>query len=686
MTAHDDHPLLVRSPLPLQAPPFDRIRSEDFLPAFEAAIVEHLAEIERIAGDPAPPTFENTLVALERSGQTLSRVRLTFDALGGANSDGVLQRTEEAVAPKLAALDDALRLNARLFARVEAVFRNRASLGLDPESLRLLEVEHREFVMAGARLGDADKARLESLNEQDAELAAKFTNRLLAAARDGALVVSDPAELDGLPDADVQAAARAAAARGLDGRWVLTLKNTTAQPALRFLTNRSTREKLYRASLTRAERGDANDTRAIVSRLAAIRAEKAALLGFPTFAAWQLQDQMAETPTAVRGFLDRLAPAAVQKAREQAADLQRLIDEEGGGFTLEPWDWDFYAERVRKGRFDLDEAEIAPYFELDRVLRDGVFFAAGRMFGLSFKERHDLPVYDPDVRVFDVFDRDGAQLALFYGDFFKRDNKNGGAWMNRLIVQSTLLGTRPVIYNVCNFTKPAPGMPALISLDDVDTLFHEFGHALHGLFAEQRYPSLSGTAVARDFLEFPSQFNEHPAFDPDILARYAVHHETGRPIPAALVDRIMQARTFDQGRALTETLAAAVLDQSWHTLPVGTTVGDIAAFEARALADAGFDVPAVPPRYRSTYFLHIWANGYWAGYYAYLWAEMLDEDAFAWFTDRGGFTRENGDRLRALVLSRGNTVDNAAMYREFRGRDPELGPMLKKRGLTAGVR
>ncbi len=392
---------------------------------------------------------------------------------------------------------------------------------------------------------------------------------------------------------------------------------------------------------------------------------------------------MAGTPAAARRFLDRLVPAAVRKAREEAAALQRLIDEQGGGFTLQPWDWDFYAERLRKEAFDLDETEVLPFFELDRVLRDGVFFAAERMFGLSFRERHDLPVYHPDVRVFDIFDRDGAQLALFYGDFFARDNKNGGAWMNVLVRQSTLLGTQPVIYNVCNFARPAPGRPALIGLDDVETLFHEFGHTLHGLFSEQRYPSLSGTAVARDFLEFPSQFNEHPALDPAILPRYAVHHETGRPIPAALVERIARARTFDQGRALTQTLAAAVLDLCWHTLPAGTTVDDIDQFEAAALADAGLDVPAVPPRYRSTYFLHIWESGYCAGYYAYLWAEMLDEDAFAWFRAHGGFTRANGDRLRALVLSRGNTIDNAEMYRRFLGRDPVIDPMLARRGLTA---
>jgi peptidyl-dipeptidase Dcp len=678
-------PLLARSPLPFQAPRFDRIHSEDFLPAFETAITEHLAEVDRIANDPAPPTFENTFVALERSGRSLSRVRLAFDVLSSANSDEVLQRTEEAVAPKLAAHDDAIHLNTHLFARVDAVFNGRVTLGLDPESFRLVEVLHQEFVLAGARLPDADKARLRALNEEDAELAARFTNHLLAAARDGALVVWDRAELDGLPAADVEAAARAATERGLDGRWLLTLKNTTQQPPLSHLTNRNTRERLFRAGWTRCERGDANDTRAIVARLATIRAERAALLGFPTFAAWQLQDQMAETPGAVSRFLDRLVPAAVQKAREEAEALQRLIDEQKGGFALEPWDWDFYAEQLRKEKFDLDEAELAPYFELERVLQDGVFHAAERMFGLSFKERHDLPVYHPDVRVFDVIDRDGAPLALFYGDFFKRDNKNGGAWMNVLVPQSTLLDTRPVIYNVCNFMKRGPGQPVLISLDDVETLFHEFGHALHGLLAEQRYPSLSGTAVARDFLEFPSQFNEHPALDPDILARYAVHHETGQPIPASLVEKIKRAATFNQGYALTEILGAAVLDQRWHTLRAGTTVADVDQFERQALAEAGFDLPAVPPRYRSSYFLHIWANGYWAGYYAYLWAEMLDEDAFAWFGEHGGLTRANGDRYRALVLSRGNTIDNAVMYREFRGRDPVIEPMLARRGLTAGV-
>jgi len=675
------NPLLEPSTLPFGAPAFDRIVDGDFAPAFATAMTGHLAEIAAISGNPEPPTFDNTLVALEQAGWRLRHVNLVFNALTSANTNPALQAVQQDIAPRLAAHRDAIFLDAKLFARVEAVYAQKATLSLDAESAHLLEYHHRNFVHAGARLADADKAQLRALNEQEAGLSTRFAIRLLEATKQGALVLDDAAALAGLPKAEIEAAAVDARARGLDGKWLLPLQNTTQQPRLASLTDRATREKLFRASWTRAAKGDSNDTRSLVSELAALRARKAGLLGFPSYAAWVLEDQMAVTPEAVSGFLTRLAAPAAANARKEAAVIQELIDGQKGGFALEPWDWDFHAEQVRKAKYDLDGAALEPYFELGRVLQDGVFYAAGQLYGLTFEERHDLPVYHPDVRVFDVFDRDGTPLALFYGDFFARDNKNGGAWMDNFVLQAGLFGTKPVITNVCNFRKPAAGQPALISLDDVMTMFHEFGHGLHGMFASQRYPSLSGTYVARDFVELPSQINEHWALEPAVFAHYAVHHATGEPMPQDLADRIRTSATFNQGYALTELLAAAQLDMAWHSLPDGSPVADVDAFEAVALAQAGLDLPQVPTRYRSSYFRHIWGGEYAAGYYAYLWAEMLDNDAFAWFTGNGGLTRANGDRFRELILSRGNTGDYGQMFREFRGRDPEIGPMLAHRGI-----
>ena len=676
------NPFFTPSPLPFQAPQFDKIQDADFGPALEEGMKQQRAAVERIADNPAPATFENTLVALEKSGPLLLRVGQVFNALCSANTDPTLQKLQEAVAPKLAAHQDAIFLNDKLFKRVEAVYGERASLKLDPESARLVEYYHQQFVHAGARLSDADKTRLKQLNERDAALSAKFTNQLLAAAKAGALVVGDKAELAGLSQGELAAAAQDAKGRGLAGKWLIPLQNTTQQPALSSLSDRATRQKLFEDSWLRAERGDANDTRATITELAMLRAEKAKLLGFPNYAAWRLEDQMAKTPATVESFLGKLVPPATANAQREAANIQALIDTQHGDFKLEPWDWEFYADQVRKAKFDLDEAQLEPYFELNRVLEDGVFYAAHELYGVTFKERHDIPVYNPDVRVFEVLDKDGSPLALFYCDYFKRDNKSGGAWMDNFVIQSKLLGTKPVVFNVGNFTKPAPGQPALLSWDDVTTMFHEFGHALHGMFADEEYPSLSGTNVARDFVEFPSQINEHWALYPQVLAHYAINIKTGKPMPQELVDKIKRAATFNQGYDLTELLAAAELDMQWHTLAAGAPKPNVDAFEAAALKATGVDVPQVPPRYRSTYFLHIWSNGYAAGYYAYLWAEMLDDDAFAWFTEHGGLTRANGDRFRAMILSRGNTEDLAAMYRAFRGRDPEIGPMLETRGLA----
>jgi len=677
-----ENPLLHASPLPFQAPPFDKIKDADFAPAFDAGVKEQLAEVDQISNNPAPPSFDNTIAALEKSGQTLNRVSMVFNALSAANTDAQLEKLQEEEAPKLAAQQDAINLNPKLFARIERLYNDRDSLGLDSESRRLLEFDYQQFVMAGAKLSEEDKNKLKKLNQEDAGLSAKFTNQLLAAAKAGALVVRDKSELEGLAQADLAAAAEAAKSRKLDGAWVLALQNTTQQPLLQALSKRATRQKLFSASWTRAEHGDANDTRATILRLAKIRAEKAALLGQPDFAAWRLQDQMAKTPDHVRKFLNDLTPGATAKAREEAAEIQALINKQHGGFTLGPSDWNFYSEQVRKAKYDVADSETKPYFELNKVLEDGVFFAAHELYGLTFQERHDLPVYNPDVRVFEVFQKDGSHLGLFYCDYFRRDNKNGGAWMDTLVGQSKLLNTQPVVYNVANFTKPAPGQPALLSFDDVTTMFHEFGHALHGMFADQKYPSISGTAVARDWVEFPSQFNEHWALDPRVLAHYAVHYQTGKPMPAELVAKIKKAKTFNQGYALTEVVAAAALDMQWHTLPANAVVDDADRFEAEALKKTHLDLPQVPPRYRSSYFLHIWGNGYQAGYYAYLWTEMLADDAFGWFQEHGGLTSQNGQRFRDLILSRGNTADYAQMFRDFRGRDPDISAMLENRGLT----
>jgi peptidyl-dipeptidase Dcp len=618
---------------------------------------------------------------MEKSGALLKRAMLAFDAVTGANTSDALQKVQEEEAPRLAAHQDAIYLNPKLFQRVETIYSQRDSLKLDPESLRLVEVTYKDFVHNGAKLSDADKARLKDLNKEESTLSTQFTNKLLAATKAGALTVDDAARLKGLSEGDLAAAAQTAKSRNLEGKWTLPLQNTTQQPALKDLDDRATREALFKASWDRAEKGDANDTRATIERIAQIRAEQAKLLGFPTYAAWKLEDQMAKTPQTAISFMQDLVPAATGRAEREAKDIQDVIDAQHGGFKLAAWDWQHYAEQVRKAKYDLDENQIKPYFELDNVLQNGVFYAANQLYGLTFKERHDIPVYQPDVRVFEVFDKDGTSMALFYCDYFKRDNKNGGAWMSNLVEESTLLGTKPVVYNVANFTKPAPGQPALLSFDDVITMFHEFGHALHGMFADTKYPSLSGANTARDFVEFPSQFNEHWATDPKVFAHYAINYKTHEPMPQALVDKIKQARNFNKGYDMTELVGAALLDMGWHTLPADAPKQDADKFEMDVLTRDKINLPYVPPRYRSSYFQHIWGNGYAAGYYAYLWTQMLADDGFEWFKDHGGLTRANGDRFRQMVLSRGNTEDLAKMYKDWRGKDPSVEPMLIDRGL-----
>ncbi|HET6612421.1 MAG TPA: M3 family metallopeptidase [Kofleriaceae bacterium] len=678
---HRSNPFFKESPLPFFAPPFDRIEDSDYQPALEAGMAQQMAEIGAIADNPAAPTFANTMVAMERSGRLLDRVSQVFFAVAQANTNPVLQKVETEEAPKLAAHHDAIFLNAKLFARIKTLYDARATLDIDPEGKVLIEHVYGDFVRAGALLSEADKTTLRALNQEESRLTTELKNKLLAATAAGAVIVDDVHQLEGLSDGDVAAAAQAAKARHLDGKWLLPLQNTTQQPPQKSLANHDVRKRLFQAAVHRADGGGKNDVRPIVLRLATLRADKAKLLGFPSFAAYRLGDQMAKTPEAAEALLTRLVPAATAKARAEMAKMQALIDRGPHPFPLAAWDWQYYAEKVRKAEYDLDDSQVRPYFELDRVLRDGVFFAAHELYGLTFEERSDLPVYAPGVRVFEVFDADKTPLALFYADYFARDNKAGGAWMSTFVSPSGLLGQKAVVFNVCNFAKPAPGKPALLTFTEVTTMFHEFGHALHGMLSEARYPSLAGTHVPRDFVEFPSQFNEHWASEPHVLAHYARHYETGAAMPDALMAKILESQTFNQGFATTEYLAAALIDLAWHTLPANAEVTDVNAFEKAALSRFHIDLPQVPPRYHTTYFAHIWEGGYQAAYYAYLWSEVLDDDAYQWFEEHGGLRRENGERFRKMILSRGHTGDLGAMYRAFRGRDPSIEALLSDRGL-----
>ena len=674
------NPFYSVSPLPFQAPPFDKIKDSDYQPAIEAGMAQQRQEVHAIAESSEPPTFDNTIVALEKTGQLLNRVMQVFGGVTGANLSPELQKVQEIDAPKLAAHQDAIFLDSKLFQRVNTIYQQRKSLKLDAEGARLVEYYYDQFVHAGARLSDADKVELKKLNEEESTLSTAFVTKLLAATKAGAFVTTDKNALQGFSSTRLDAAAQAAKDRKESG-YVVPLQNTTQQPDLVSLSERSTRKAIFENSWNRAEKGGDNDTRATVARLAQLRAQKAKLLGYPNFAAWRLEDQMAKTPQAALKFMDALVPGSTAKAIVEGKDIQAVIDAQKGGFQLEPWDWNFYAEQVRKAKYDLDEDAIKPYFELNNVLENGVFYAATQLYGITFKERTDIPVYQPDVRVFEVMDADGKPLALWYCDYFKRDNKNGGAWMDVFVNQSKLLGTLPVVFNVANFSKPAPGQPALISFSDVTTMFHEFGHGLHGMFSNTTYPSLSGTQVARDFVECPSQFNEHWATYPSVFDHYAKHYETGEPMPAELVAKLKKAEKFNGGYALTEVVAAAQLDMQWHILPASAPLQDPDKFETEALKKTHLDLSTVPSRYRSSYFAHVWGGGYAAGYYAYLWSEMLDDAAYQWFEDHGGLTRANGDRFRQMVLSRGNTEELGKMFSTWLGGEPTIEPMLKYRGL-----
>jgi peptidyl-dipeptidase Dcp len=673
---NSENPLLTESTLTYFAPDFSKLKDEHFKPALEQGIEEQKEALEKIANNPEAPTFENTVIALEKSGELLGRARRVFGALGSAHTNDVIQALDEEMAPKFAAQRDAIYLNENLFKRFKTLYDSKESLNLDPESLKLLEEYYEDFKIAGANLSAEDKEKLKEYNSRLATLTTKFGKTLLSANNDGAVTFSDKDELTGVSE-DVLKSRKIEDAEG----WKIPLQNTTQQPLLQSMENRDSRQKLFTAAWTRAE-GGKNDTREIVREIVEVRAQKAKLLGFNNYAEWSLQKTMAKTPENVNKFFAGLIPAATAKAQAESDEIQKMVKTKGGDFTLEPWDWNYYAEMVRKEKYDLDEDQIKPYFEINKVLEDGVFYAATKLYGITFKERTDIPVYQEDVKVYELFEENGDQLGLFYADFYARPSKRGGAWMSSFVTQSKLYDKKPVIYNVCNFPKPSKGDPALLTFDEVITMFHEFGHALHGFFANQQYPSLSGTSVSRDFVEFPSQFNENWALYPEVLKNYAVHYKTGEQIPQELIDKIKNSGTFNQGYSLTENLASSNLDMQWHTISASDKIENVDNFEKDALKKTKVDaVHAVKPRYRSTYFAHIFSGGYAAGYYSYLWTEMLHHDANNWFEENGGLTRENGQRFRDMVLSQGNTQDLEKMYKNWRGSDPKIGPLLKARGL-----
>ncbi|WP_221304307.1 M3 family metallopeptidase [Povalibacter uvarum] len=684
------NPLLTVSTLPYELPPFDEITNAHFAPAFEAGMAEEQREIAAIANNASPATFDNTIVALERCGQLLNRARAVFFNLTSSNTNPDLEKLRSELAPKLSAHSDSIYLNPALFARVSALHEKRASLGLDPESLRLLDRTYTLFVRAGARLSDNDKVTLRRMNEQLSTLTTQFSQTVLKGVNAAAVVFDKASDLDGLSEQQIAVAAEAARSRKLEGKWVIALLNTTGQPPLSQLKNRASRERIYKASLDRGWGGEF-DTTKLIAQIVALRADRAVLLGYPTHAAYVTEDETALTPDAVNKMLAQLAPPAVANAKQEAAAMQALIDAQAKtngtqAFKLAPWDWDFYAEQVRAAKYAYDESQVRPYFEMNRVLVDGVLFAAHELYGITFKERKDLPVYQEDVRVFELWNADGSPLGLFLVDWYARDNKRGGAWMNSFVEQSRLLGKRPVVVNNLNIPKPPKGQPTLLTFDEVTTAFHEFGHAVHGLFSNVKYPQFSGTSVPRDFVEFPSQYNEMWATEPRVLANYAKHYQTGAAMPGELMDKVLAASKFNQGFATTEYLAAALLDQAWHQLPTGKTPSatDAAAFEANALKQAGVDFAPVPPRYRSTYFSHVFASpiGYSAGYYAYIWSDVLARDTQHWFKAHGGLKRENGDLLRQKVLSQGFSVDSLTIFKDFYGKAPDIGPLLESRGLV----
>ncbi len=678
------NPFAQKSSLPFGIVDFSKLKSEHFKPALEAGMALQLEEINAIVNQKDEPTFDNTIVALEKSGDLLLRTESIFFGFTNSRTDDILQAVENEMAPKLAAHEDAIMLNDRLFARVDKLYNDRASLNLDPESLRLLEDYHLKFVRAGAKLSPEQKTEISAINAEIAKLQTEFGQNILSEMNDSAVVVDSADELDGFTDAQIKSAADAAKERGLDGKYLIKLENTSIQSSLKSLQNRDLRKRIHEASLARGARGGKGDNREKALRLVYLRAKRSEMLGYPNFAAYAVDDQMAKTVDNVNKMLYSLVEPAKASLAREAAELQKLIDAQNGGFKLEAYDWLFYSEQLRKQKYDLDDAALKPYFELDNVIQKGVFYAAEKLYGVHFVERNDIPKYDPDIRIFEMQDENGQSIALFFGDYYARDSKSGGAWMNDYIYQSRLKNEKPVVENQINIPKPAAGEKTLLTFEEVTTLFHEFGHAMHGMFSDVQYPTFAGVNVPRDFVEFPSQFNETWAVQPEILANYAVHYETGESIPADLLQKVIDSKQFNQGYATTEYLAASILDQHWHQMSSAEieklSVDDFDAIEKSLLAKAGLDSELVPPRYRTTFFNHVFANSYSAGYYAYIWAEVLDADAEQWFKEHG-MTRENGERLKKGVFSKGFSVDSMTLYRDFAGRDPAIDPLLVRRGL-----
>ena len=681
LAAETDNPLMTESALPYHYPAFDKLKDEHFIPAIEAGMRDQLKEIEPIANNSEKPTFDNTIVALERTGRLLDGAERIFSNLNACDTNPTRQKIDKELAPKLAAHHDEIFLNPKLFARVQALYEQRDKLGLDPESAYLLERYYKDFVRAGAKLSDSEKQKLKEINAELAKLQTDFEQNVLKERNASSVVIDKKEELAGLTDDQMKSVINAANAEQKEGKFVIQLQNTSGQPWLGSLQNRPLRERLMQASLARNSKGGEFDTRNIVMRTAQLHAEKAKLLGYDNWAAYQLEDQTAHNVPTVNKLLADLAPPAIANAKREAAVQQKIVDQEKGAFQIGACDWNFYSEKVRKAKYNFDESEVRPYYELNHVIVDGVFFAANKEYGLTFKERHDLPVYEPDVRVWEVFDRDGKPLAIFIGDYYARASKRGGAWMNSYVPQNDLFGTKPVVANHLNIPKPPPGEPTLLTQDEVRTAFHEFGHALHGMFSNVKYPRFSGTSVPRDFVEYPSQVNEMWATWPEVLANYAKHYKTGEPIPQALLDKVKAAEKFNQGFKTAEYLSASLLDQAWHQLNPSDIPKDALAFETEALHKARVDFPPVPPRYRSFYFSHSFAGGYSAGYYSYIWSEVLDADTVEWFKQHGGLKRENGDRFRAMLLSRGGSADALGLFKNFVGRDPYIEPLLKRRGL-----
>jgi peptidyl-dipeptidase Dcp len=683
-TMNNPNPLLKPSSLPLEAPDFDAIKVEHYRPAFEQGMKEELEEIKAIANNSEAPTFKNTIVAMEKSGALLNRASSVFYNLISSNTNDQIQEIQAEMAPKLSQHSDAIMLNKKLFSRVETLYKKRKELELDPASLKLLEDDYRDFVRAGALLTPAQKERMKAINQELSSAATQFQENLLKMTQNRVVIVDDPAKLDGLSEDRIAAAKQAAEERGYEGKYLLTIANTTRVPLLSSLNNRELREQLWKASAYRGIGEDSGiDNRPLIKKLVALRAERAELLGYDSYAAYALDPQTAHTPEAALSMMEDLAPAVVKNTKEEAKEIQRMMKKDGLNDDLKPWDWGYYAEKVRKEKYEYDESQVRPYFELNRVLKDGVFFTMNKLYGISFEERFDLPVYHPDVRVFNVYDKDGSQLGLFYADYFARDSKRGGAWMNSFVSQSKLLHKKPVVVNVLNIAPPAEGEPALISFDNVTTMFHEMGHAVHGLFSDVKYPSQSGTSVPRDYVEFPSTFEEDWAIQPEVIENYAYHYKTGERIPQELLDKVIAARGFNQGFDTQEYLAAALVDMEWHLLASDEIPDDVEAFEQKSLKKYGLDMAAVPPRYKSPYFAHIFSGGYSANYYAYIWSEILAADAFAYMQENGGLKLENGQRLRTYILSKGGSRDAMKLYEQYREGEPDVTHLLERRGLTA---